>query len=194
MEAIALLGANVRQKINLTDEELAVYYALFERKTVRKRELLLREGAVCKYSYFVVQGSLRSFNTDEKGVEHIVQFAFEDYWMTDMYSFLSCKPALYSIEAMEDTELLRIDATNNELAFAKIPQLERLFRLRLQNAYIALQHRLIAAHSDSAEARYLDLIARYPTIAQRVPQHQIASYLGIAPESLSRIRKRLAGK
>jgi CRP-like cAMP-binding protein len=184
-----LLAENLRKKIKISDEEVARFYALFTPQTIKKKDVLLLQGEVARYTYFVTDGCLRMYNIDKKGSEHAVQFAFEDHWVGDLYSFLSEKPAVYCIDALEDTTFLRIDAERLEQAYADVPILERFFRLALQNSFFVLQHRLTAAHSETAEEKYDALCTRYPNIAQRVPQYHIASFLGITPESLSRIRK-----
>jgi CRP-like cAMP-binding protein len=190
---IDLLAANLRTKITISDEAVAAFYALFTPQTIKKKEVLLLQNNVAQYTYFVTQGCLRMYSIDKKGSEHVVQFAFEGHWVGDLYSFLSQKPAVYCIDALEETSFLRIDAERLEQAYAEIPILERFFRLALQNSFFVLQHRITATHSETAEEKYLALCARYPNITQRVAQHQIASFLGIAPESLSRIRKGLGG-
>jgi len=123
-----------------------------------------------------------------------VQFAIEDWWINDMYSFLTQQPARYTIDALEETEVIYIEQKKWETLFERVPKFERFFRMLLQNAFIVNQERIIAAMSSTAEERYLHFLQRYPQFEQRIPQHQIASFLGITPESLSRIRKQLAVK
>jgi CRP-like cAMP-binding protein len=189
-----VLKSHIARYVQLTDEEFERCTHHFIPKKVRKRGFLLQEGDVSKYLAFVSKGTLRSFTVDEKGTEHVVQFAIEGWWIGDMYSFLANEPATYTIEALEDSEVLLIDNPSIEKLYVEIPKFERFFRLLLQNNFIAVHKRLTSSMSLSAEQRYLDLVKSCPTISQRVPQRHIASFLGITPESLSRIRKELSDK
>jgi CRP-like cAMP-binding protein len=121
-----------------------------------------------------------------------MQFAFEGWWISDHFSFLTGESAVYNIDALEDSELLLISKQAEEKMLQKIPKFEKYFRILLQNSLIATQRRLISSLSQSAEERYNQLISVCPTIPQRVPQHMMASFLGITPETLSRIRKQIA--
>lgn len=180
------------EKIELTEEEKQLCKSFFIPKKLRKRQYLLQEGDVSKYVAFVEKGMLRSYTIDDKGSEHIMQFAFEGWWIGDHYSFLTAEPSVYNIDALEDSELLLLSRGAEEQLLQKIPKFERYFRLLLQNNVIATQRRLIGSLSKTAEKRYTDLISSCPTIPQRVPQHMMASFLGITPETLSRIRKQMA--
>lgn len=189
-----VLFQKLDEKIQLTEEEKQLCKSSFAPKKLRRRQYILQEGDVCKYVAFVEKGMLRSYSIDDKGNEHIMQFAFEGWWIADQYSFLTGEPAVYTIDALEDAELLLLSKQAEEELLLKIPKFERYFRLLLQNSLIATQRRLIASLSQSAEERYQQLIAGCPTIPQRVPQHMMASFLGITPETLSRIRRQVASK
>ena len=182
------------EKVKLTAEEKELSRSFFIPKKLRKKQYLVQEGDVCKYLAFVEKGILRSYQVDEKGVEHIVQFAFEGWWISDQLSFLTGEPSLYNIDALEDCELLLLTKQGEEQMMEKIPTMERYFRILLQNNLINTQRRLASSLSHSAEEKYNDLVQSCPTIPQRVPQHMMASFLGITPETLSRIRKQIAGK
>jgi CRP-like cAMP-binding protein len=149
---------------------------------------------VCRYTAFVEKGMLRTFTVDEKGNEPILQFSMEGWWIADLYSFLTEEPSIYNIEALEECELLLITKENWEILLAKVPAFERYFRLLIQNNLIATQRRLMSSLSESAEEKYTKLINNFPGCIQRVPQHMIASYLGITPETLSRIRAQMAAR
>jgi CRP-like cAMP-binding protein len=187
-----LLFQKFDEKIRLTEAEKELSKSFFIPKKLRKKQYLLQEGDVCKYVAFVEKGMLRSYTIDDKGGEHIIQFAFEGWWISDQYSFLTGEPSIYNIDALEDSELLLLTQSAEEQMLAKIPQLERFFRILLQNSLIAAQRRLVSSLSRTAEEKYTELITSCPTIPQRVPQHMMASYLGITPETLSRIRKQMA--
>ncbi len=146
-----------------------------------------------QYLAFVTKGCLRSYTIDKKGEEHIVQFAPEGWWITDLYSFLTGKEATYFIDALEDSDVLLMDAAAYEKLCKTVPKFERYFRILLQNNYIATHRRVVASISLSAEEQYLQMLEEFPAIVQRVAQRHIASYLGITPEALdSRIRNRIA--
>lgn len=186
-----LLYKKISEKIAITEEEFAFCKSLFVPRKLRKKQFLLQEGDICRYTAFVNQGILRSYTVDQKGNEHILQFASEGWWAADLYSFLTDEPSLYNMEAMEDTELLLINRPSWEILLLKAPKFERYFRILIQNNLIATQRRLMESLSETAESKYLKFIGTYPESVQRVPQHMIASYLGITRETLSRLRKEM---
>ena len=183
-----LLLKNLGKHVSLTNDEAAIIQTLFVHRRFRKRQFILQEGDISRYETFIIKGITRTYETDEKGQEHIVQFGPEDWWIGDMYSFLSDTPSVYNIECLEDTEVLQITKANQEKLFNQVPKMERHFRILLQNAFIALTKRVASSLTKSAGERYEEFKTTYPHIDNRVPNHQIASYLGITPQSLSRIR------
>jgi CRP-like cAMP-binding protein len=187
-----LLSKSIKEKVALTEDEFNFAKTLFIPKKMRKKQYLLQEGDVCKYTAFVEKGMLRTFTVDEKGNEPILQFSMEGWWIADLYSFLTNEPSIYNIEALEECELLLITQPSWEILLEKIPTLERYFRILIQNNLIATQRRLMGAMSETAEEKYTKLINNFPGCIQRVPQHMIASYLGITRETLSRIRSQIA--
>jgi CRP-like cAMP-binding protein len=189
-----LLLQKFEEKIRLTEEEKELSKTYFTPKKLRKRQYLLQEGDPCRYVAFVEKGLLRSYTIDEKGSEHIVQFAFEGWWISDHLSFLTGEPSAYSIDALEDSELLLLTRSAEEQLLERIPKFERYFRILLQNNLISTQRRLLSSLSHTAEEKYTQLVSSCPSIPQRVPQHMMASYLGITPETLSRIRKGMVVK
>jgi CRP-like cAMP-binding protein len=189
-----LLLEKIKEHIVITDEEFDFCKTLFIPKKLRKRQYLLQEGDVNKYTSFVEKGMLRTYTVDEKGNEPILQFSFEGWWVADLYSFLTDEPSKYNIEAMEDCELLLITKPSWDIMLDKVPALERYFRILIQNSLIATQQRLMGSISETAQEKYSKLINNFPGCLQRVPQHMIASYLGITPETLSRIRGQMATK
>ncbi|RYY71371.1 MAG: Crp/Fnr family transcriptional regulator [Chitinophagaceae bacterium] len=158
-------------------------------KKFRKHQYLLQEGNISYTENFVVKGCLRSYEVNEKGQEHVIQFSVEDWWAGDLLSFLTEQPSSYNIDCLEDTEVIQFTKTGLDRLYDEVPMVERYFRLLLQNAYIAASDRLLSTLSKSAVEKYDDFIKKYPHIEMRVTNKQIASYLGITPESLSRIRR-----
>jgi CRP-like cAMP-binding protein len=189
-----LLIQHLSKHISLTNEEIILLTAAFKPRRLKKKEFLLHQGEVSRQETFVTQGCLRAFSVNDKGEEHIAQFAVEDWWVGDMYSFLTGAPSRLYIEALEDCQLLQIDRPGLEDLYLRVPKMERFFRIIIQNAFIASQNRVLSAMSQTADERYLAFIRKYPNIEQRVPLYQIAAYLGITPEFLSRIRKKFQGK
>ena len=185
---------SIHQKVELTPAEQESIKRYFIPKKIRKRQFLLNAGDVCQYIAFVEKGMLRSFSVDDSGHEHVMQFAVEGWWISDMNSFLSGDEAVYNIEALEDSELLLLNKPEMENMNRQLPKMEHYFRILMQNNIVALQRRIIASMSFSAEQKYVKLMDVCPDIIARAPQQHIASYLGITPETLSRIRKQVSRK
>lgn len=188
------LKKKVLETIDLNDEEFEYAESLFKPRKLRKRQFLLNEGDICEYTIFVEQGLLRSYTVDEKGAERTLQFAMEGWWAGDLYSFLTGEASSYNIEALENSNLLLINKGSWELLLKEVPAFERFFRIQIQNNLIATQRRLMVSLTDTAEEKYIKLLNAYPDIIKRVPQHMIASYIGITRETLSRIRKQMVSK
>ena len=189
-----LLRKHIEKRVDLNDEEFFRCAEFFTHKTVRKRQFLLHEGDVCRQLAFVNRGCLRSYTIDHKGEEHIIQFAIEDWWISDLHSFLSGSPSTHNIDALQDSEVLLLERSARDALLETVPKMERLFRLLLEANYNATHKRIGESLSASAEERYLTFTKTYPALLELVPQNQIASYLGITPQSLSRIRKELSQK
>jgi len=179
----------IKKWVALNQEEENLVLSAFEEIEVKKKQQLLKPKQLCNYVYFIKQGGIRSFFVDEKGHEHIYQLRLDNSWISDLESFFSQHPSKYYLEAMEDSSILRISHQRIELLYREIPQLERYFRILFQKAYVNALERLNATMWDTAVERYDQLMEEHKDIFQRVPLVYIASYLGIAPESLSRIRK-----
>lgn len=180
---------NVSRFITLLPEEIEFFESLLKVKKLRKHQYLLQEGDQCRYESFINKGCTRSYYVDTKGNEHIGMFGIEDWWIGDLHSFLTQAPSRYNIQAEEATELLCLDKASLDKLYDRVPKFERFFRILIQNAFIAQQERIISSISQSAEERYAEFSRRYPKFEERFPQYQIASYLGITAESLSRIRR-----
>lgn len=184
----------LKSKVDFSEEDLTIVKKQLSPKKLRKKQYLLQEGDVCKFIAVVEKGALRSYTIDEKGTEHIIQFALEGWLISDLYSFLTAEPATYTIDAIEDCELVLISKNVHEELLKTLPKYETWIRLQITNAYIALQRRLTSINSLSLEERYESFTSIYPHIVQRVPQHMIASYMGLTPETLSRVRKKITSR
>lgn len=182
------------QCISLTPEEREFFHSMLKFRRVRKRTYLLQEGEICDFEAYIVKGCIRTYYLSDDGTETILSFAVEDWWVSDLYSFTEQKVSNMFIETIEDSELLVIDYASKQALFKKIPKFETLFRLLVQRSLFALQRRFHSLVSQTAEQRYLAFVEKYPQIAQRVPQNQIARYLGVSPEFLSKVRSTMLKK
>jgi CRP-like cAMP-binding protein len=187
-----LLQANIARHVSLTEKEIEQFGNLFVRRSFKRKEYLLREGEVCFFEGFVIKGLFRVYHLDNNGFEQILYFAPEDWWVTDIDSFTNEKPSDLFIEALEDSEVLLISKKDKELAYEKLPTIERLFRIMTQKTHVALQRRMVGNLSQTADQRYLEFIEKYPRLYSRLSNIQIAAYLGISHEFLSKIRKKIA--
>jgi len=180
------------QKISgklLSEDDKHLLMAHFKPKKLRKRQYFLQEGDVCKYIGFIVKGSARTFTVDDKGHEHILKLSLENWWLADFESFYLLTPSRFNIEALEDLEVLQSTNAHIEEFLKHIPAFSAMSNIISQNYTIANQKRVQAAMSYTAEERFEDLISNYPQFLQRFPQNMIASYLGLSPETLSRLKK-----
>lgn len=184
----------ISNRIKVTEQDCLLIKDAFTPKSLDKKELLFEQGEVCTTTSFILKGSMRVFYLDKKGLEHVLYFGFPDWWVSDIGSFYQHTPSVLTGQALEKTELLVSTYEKMEELFAEVPRLERLFRIISQKNLAALQQRFLSTVSETADQRYLKLLKRAPNIEQLVPQHQIASYLGILPESFSRLKRQLHSK
>lgn len=189
----SLLRSNIERTIgqSINDDEFESFEKYFFSKSLDKKTVIAEEGKVCKYVYFILQGSGYSYYINEQGEKNVIQLAIEGHWITDQYSFFQQKPGVYFIELTEPSEVLVMNRENFETLCRSNILFERFFRLLIQNAFVALQYRLAKTNSEEAEHRYMEFSNLYPHFIQRIPQYLIASYLGIKPQSLSRIRRKM---
>jgi CRP-like cAMP-binding protein len=188
------LVKSLRSRINISDEGIDLLKRKLIPKKARKRQFLLNAGDVCQYMIFVERGLLRSFSDDRTGSEHIMQFATEGWWISDMASFFSRENSNYNIEALEESELLLMSKEVMDEVLNEVPPMQRYFLNLMQNHIIALQRRINVVQSMSAEETYLKLMEVNPDLINRASQQHIASYLGITPETLSRVRRQVSGR
>jgi CRP-like cAMP-binding protein len=182
---------NVARHVSLSAGEQARVLSLTERASYKARTILLRAGEVCGASYYVLSGILRSYTLDESGAEHVVSFACADWFIADMYSYLSGRPGQLFIEVVENADVLVITKQNQEKMYAEVPKMERYFRILIENSLVASQQRLIDNMSFTAEARYDKFLNKFGDLALRVPQKHIASYLGVTPEFFSALKGKM---
>lgn len=185
---------NISKIITLNPEEQALFLSKIEIKNYKAKTILLSSGEICKHSYFVNSGLLRSFNINDNIVEHVLGFARQGWWIGDMYSLLSQKPGNLLIEVLEDVEVVLLTKENQEILYQEIPKLERFFRILTENYLVANQERLLDNLSLSAEERFEKFCKKYPTLIQKVSQKHIASYIGVTPEFFSKMKTRLLKK
>lgn len=191
---MALILENIAKHVSLTPEEQAHFLSKTETHTYKTKTILLSAGEVCKHSYFVNSGILRSFNINDNIVEHVLSFACQGWWMSDMYSYFSQKPGQLFIEVLEDAEIISLSKENQEQLFHDIPKLERFFRILIENSLVANQQRLMDNLSLPAEERFEKFSTKYGSLVHKVPQKQIASFIGVTPEFFSKMKARLLKK
>jgi CRP/FNR family transcriptional regulator, anaerobic regulatory protein len=185
---LTLLLQHIEKIISLSEVEKEFILSKIEIKSYKAKTVLLHAGEVCKHSYFVNSGILRSFNINDNIVEHVLHFACEGWWIGDMYSLLSQKPGNLFIEVNEDAEIVLLSKENQEELYLEIPKLERFFRILTEISLVAHQERLMDNLSLTAEERFEKFCSKYPKLIQKVPQKQIASYIGVTPEFFSKMK------
>ena len=182
---------NIAKHVALTPEEHTLFLSKTETKQFKAKTILLSAGEVATCTYFVNSGILRSFNINDNIIEHVLHFACEDWWIGDMYSYISEKPGNLFIEVLEEAEIVILSKENHQELYQKIPKLERFFRILAENSLVAHQERLMDNLSLTAEERFEKFCTKYPTLIQRIPQKQIASFIGVTPEFSSKMKSRL---
>lgn len=187
----ALLIESLEKHIQLSDSDKKLIISCVRERKVKKGQFLVHEGAVSRCTNFVNEGSVRTYFIDMNGQEHIVQFAIEGWWISDLNSFIMQVPATFNVQAIEDCVILELPFESLEMLYEKVPKMERYFRVITQRAFVSFQQRIVQNISMTAEDRYLAFQKKYPKIELRIPQKLVASYLGISAEFLSKIKKRL---
>ncbi|MEA5258158.1 Crp/Fnr family transcriptional regulator [Arcicella aquatica] len=186
------INKSVCKNVAFSEEELRIFNEHLQYKKIKKKTFLLQEGEICNFEAFIIKGCMRKYYIDKNGFEVILQFAIEDWWVSDIASFHEQKPSDLFIEALEDCEIFVLTPDKKEDLLTKAPRFERQFRLLVQKNLSATQSRLINSIAQTAYERYADFLKKYPKIPQRVAQHYIASYLGISAEFLSKVRAKMA--
>lgn len=179
---------NISKHISLTKAECDHFISLLEFKKIPAKQLLLNAGEICKHSSYVISGCLRGYMVDKDGFEHVLNFAPQDWWIGDMQSMINQVPGNLNIEALFETEVLMLSKEHQENLYLKIPKFERFFRIITEKSLIAYQQRLMDNLSLTAQERYLKFCSTYPTLINTIPQKQIAAYIGVTPEFLSKLK------
>jgi CRP-like cAMP-binding protein len=180
----------VAKYIQLTDEEESYFISQLRIIKIKKKEFIVRPGYTCKFRSYVLKGAMRAYLIDNKGQSHTIAFAIEDWWISDMNSYIYQEPATLFVEALEDSILIQIEYVSEQRLLETIPQFERFFRIVSQRSFAFLQRRILSNLSKTAEERYDEFMQKYSAIANRVPQYALASYLGFSTEFLSKIRNK----
>lgn len=191
MEATNLILNNISGYIHLNEAEKAFFVSMLKPISLKRKQMLLKTGEICRYSSFVTQGCLRGYSVDENGYEHVLNFAPQNWWIADMYSLITQNPGVLNIEALEDTWILTLSKTHQEELYTRVPVFERFFRIITENSLVSYQQRLLDNLSLTAEERYNNFCKRYPTLITALPSKQIASYIGVTPEFFSKMKHQL---
>lgn len=185
---------HIKRFVSLQREEEEAFAQIVKERNIKKKQFIEQPGFTCTHQSHIVKGAMRSYFITPDGNEHTIALAIDDWWISDFYSYTSQTPASLFVEALEDSDVQQISFEDAERICAEFPVFERFFRLVAQKAFAYSQRRVLSNLGKSAEERYLEFNEMYPAITQRVPQYMLASYLGMTPEFLSKIRKNLASK
>lgn len=188
----SLLYKNISRYIDLSEEEFKQFSAPFQLRSFKKKEVVLKEGDYCLFEGFVLNGCFKIYYLNENGFEQTLYFAVEGWWITDIDSLLNDVPSILNIEVLMDSEVLMISKKDKEALYETMPQIEKLFRIMNQRSSVALQRRILSLTGKTADKRYIEFLEKYPGLEQKLTQQQVASYLGITHEFLSKIRKRIS--
>lgn len=189
-----LILDNLSKHISLTPKEQELFLSKTKIRQYKAKTILLQAGEICKQSYFVNSGILRSFTINDNIVEHIMSFACSGWWISDMYSLLSQIPGNLFIEVLEDAEVVVLSKEDQDVLYQQIPMLERFFRILIENALVANQERLMDNLSLSAEERYEKFQNKYQDLHHKIPQKQIAAFIGVTPEFFSKMKSKMLKK
>ena len=187
-----ILYKNISRYIDLSEEEFRKFTVPFQLKSFGKKETVLKEGDYCLFEGFVLSGCFKVYYLNENGFEQTLYFAVEGWWITDIDSLINHVPSILNIEALYDSEVLMISKKHKENLYETMPQIEKLFRIMNQQSSVALQRRILSLTGKTADKRYVEFLQKYPGLEQKLTQQQVASYLGITHEFLSKIKKKMS--
>ncbi|WP_062060212.1 Crp/Fnr family transcriptional regulator [Aquimarina longa] len=183
--------SEIFKDVSFSQKEINLIESNIEKLSLKKGSTLLKAEEIVNNQYYVYEGCLRTYFIDKSGKEHTLQFAINDWWISDYTAFFTTTKAIMNIETIQDATLYKISRKSMEDLFCKIPQLETFSRKKMERAFVSFQKRILASLTQSAKERYVSFIHTYPNIEKNIKNYHIASYLGITTESLSRIRKEL---
>ncbi|MEQ8575767.1 MAG: Crp/Fnr family transcriptional regulator, partial [Fulvivirga sp.] len=186
-----ILIENFRQLVPISDQEAEIIKGAFVTKQLNKKELLLSKGDLSNHMRFVADGCLKVYSIGEKDMEHILQFGISGWWINDLYAYLTETASELFIQAITPSTVLQIHRDRLNKLYDEIPMVDRFFRIKTQHGYVALQNRTIRSMSQTAEERYVKFISDYREMEQQIPQYMIAAFIGVTPEHLSAIRKKM---
>lgn len=189
-----LLLQNIAKHVSLNTEEEEIILRYCTQNSFKNKTVLIKPGDEAHFTYFVLKGILRSFTIDDNGTIHILSFATPGWWVADMYSYLTNKPAILYVDTLEDSEVFIFQKCDIEQLYEKVPKLERFFRILTENNLIANQQRVLDKMALTAEERYEKFLQKYPTIINCLPQKYIASYIGVTPEFFSKMKSNMLRK
>ncbi|HTN36418.1 MAG TPA: Crp/Fnr family transcriptional regulator [Arachidicoccus sp.] len=192
MNEFSAVIAYISKYVSLTDVETEHLMGFLKLTKVKKRQFIVQPGFVCRHKSYVVKGAFRAYLVDDKGRDHTLAFAIEDWWVSDYSSLIYQEPATLFVEALEDSVLIQIEYDDEQTFLKEIPKLEKFERIITQRSLAFHQKRLLSNFTMTAEERYEAFLAKYPAIVSRVPQYALASYLGFSTEYLSKIRNQKA--
>lgn len=190
--SIHLILKNISRFIDLNQNEKDLYISLITEKKFKKKEYLLRQGQIARHDFFISEGCIKIYTLDHKGSEHISMFAVEDWWVGDLASFITQQPANHFVQAIEDSTVLQVSKESFDLLFKQIPKFERFYRMLYQRSLVSFIQRSNQNLKLNAEERYLNFVKNHPGLIQRISQKNLAAYLGVTPEFLSVLRKKIA--
>ena len=185
---------NIKRYVSLNEEDEKQFIAIVITTNIKRRQFIVQPNFTCSHQTYVFKGAFRSYFVNDEGMEHTIQFAIEDWFISDFNSYVNQSPASLFVEALEDSTVQQIAYEDVENLCDKNPKFERFFRLVAQKSFAYSQRRVLSNLGKSAEERYIEFLNLYPAIVQRVPQYVLASYLGMSAEFLSKIRKRITTK
>lgn len=194
MEEYQHILNNVKRYVPLEEQDEKQFTAIIRSSRLKKRQFIVQPRFVCTHQTYVVQGALRGYFVTNDGVEHTLQFAIEDWFISDFNSYITQQPASLFVEALEDSIVQQIEYNDVEKLCSQNQKFEHFFRMVAQRSFAFAQRRILSNLGKTAEERYLEFQNMYPSIVQRVPLYALASYLGMTPEFLSKIRRKLAQK
>ncbi|UUV21460.1 Crp/Fnr family transcriptional regulator [Paenimyroides aestuarii] len=190
----SLLLQSIAKHVSLTEKEEEIVLNACSSSTFKNKTMLIKPGDEAHFTYFVLKGILRSYTIDDNGTIHILSFATPGWWMADMYSYLTDKPAILYVDVIEECEVLILQKSDVENLYSKVPKLERFFRILTENNLVANQQRVLDKMALTAEERYEKFLQKYPTVVNCLPQKYIASFIGVTPEFFSKMKSNMLRK